>query len=181
MSIVDYSASTDVSGHVSVSAGQPGYHRLGVVRRLQGISRRTLARRMNLELAEVRRQEDQDSDLPLSAIHEWQKVLEVPMAELLVESDDKVSGPLMQRAQLVRLMKTALALQEEADSEPARQLTGAMVQKLIDIMPELEHVSAWHAVGKRRRLDDVGVAALRGLTIFSPRELSEDVFIDLTE
>jgi hypothetical protein len=181
MSIVDYSASTSAIGHVTASAGQPGYHRLGVVRRLQGISRRTWARRMNMELSEVRRQEDQGSDLPLSAIHEWQKVLEVPMAELLVETDDTLSRPLMQRAQLLRLMKTALALQEEADSGPARQLTEALIQKLVEIMPELENVTAWHAVGKRRRLNDVGVAALRGLTIFSPRELSDELFVESSE
>ena len=41
------------------------------------------------------------------------------------------------------------------------------------MMPELQGVSPWHAVGKRRRLDELGVAA--------QRSLSDDVFVDLSE
>jgi hypothetical protein len=48
-----------------------------------------------------------------------------------------------------------------------------LVEQLIEIMPELRGVSAWHTVGKRRRLDELGVAA--------ERSLSEEVFIDLSE
>ena len=79
----------------------------------------------------------------------------------------------MQRAQLVRLMKTALALREVADVEGTQRMAQTLVDQLIEVMPELRDVSAWHAVGKRRRLSDVGVAALRSM--------SEDVFIELTE
>jgi transcriptional regulator with XRE-family HTH domain len=156
---------------VAVSNG--GFHRLAAVRRLQGVSRRTLARRMNVELAEVRRQEDQSSDLPLSVLYQWQKALDVPMAELLVESNDEISRPLMHRAQLVRLMKTALALLAEADVKSSRVAAKSLVKELVDVMPELHNVTAWNAVGKRRRRDDVGVAALRSL--------SDDVFTQTME
>ncbi len=37
---------------------------------------------------EVRQQESENSDLPLSTLYAWQKVLDVPVAELLVEPDD---------------------------------------------------------------------------------------------
>ena len=53
-------------------------------------------------------------------LYEWQKILEVPIVELLVESEDVLSKPLLQRAQLVRLMKTALAILEQADSKATR-------------------------------------------------------------
>ncbi len=62
--------------------------RLAIVRRLQGLSRRTVARRMNVDLEQVRRQEAADADLPLSVLYAWQKALEVPVAELLVEPGD---------------------------------------------------------------------------------------------
>ncbi len=173
MSIVDYSGVTGALGSVTVSVTHGGYHRLATVRRLQGVSRRTLARRMNVELAEVRRQEDQSSDLPLSVLYQWQKALDVPLAELLVESTEEISRPLMHRAQLVRLMKTALALLAEADAKSSRMAAKALVKHLVEVMPELRNVTAWNAVGKRRRRDDVGVAALRSL--------SDDVFTELME
>ena len=81
-------------------------HRLGLVRRLQGISRRTVARRLNMEVEQVRKQELASSDLPLSALYAWQKALEVPIAELLIEADGSLASPVLERSRLVRLMKT---------------------------------------------------------------------------
>ena len=169
MSIVDF-VGTSVSGEGSFPTTPRHLHRLATVRRLQGIARRTLARRLNLEVAEVRRQEEETSDLPLSVLFAWQKVLDVPIAELLVESEDTLSQRLLRRAQLVRLMKTALALLEKADSKAARALAQTLVDQLIKVMPELQGISAWKAVGKRRSLDELGVAALR--------TLSEDAFLN---
>src|SRR5271165_5183028 len=114
MSIVECSGGSNASGEVRLPANHRALHRLAAVRRLQGISRRTLAKHMNVDVAEIRRQEEETSDLPLSLLYEWRKVLDVPIAELLAESDDTLSQPLLQRAQLVRLMKTALALVEQA-------------------------------------------------------------------
>jgi len=38
-----------------------------------------------------------------------------------------------------------------------------LVEQLTEIMPELAGVHPWHAVGKRRSQDELGVAAERGL------------------
>src|SRR5271157_89283 len=84
----------------SLGHARPHLHRLATVRRLQGMSRRTLARRMNVGVAEIRRQEEA-KDLPLSVLYEWHKILEVPMAELLLEAEDSLSQPFKQRAKLV--------------------------------------------------------------------------------
>ena len=173
MNSVDCTSDTGGAGNLKVSANGHALHRLAVVRRLQGVSRRTLARRMNLDISEVRRQETENCDLPLSQLYEWQKALGVPVAELLVESEDTLSQPLLQRAQMVRLMKTSLALLEQADQEAIRLMAQTLIDQLVEIMPELQGVSAWHAVGKRRRLDELGIAA--------SRSLSDDVFIDLTD
>ena len=111
---------------------------------------------MNVDVAEIRRQEEETSDLPLSVLYQWQKVLDVPIAELLVESEDSLSQPLLQRAQLVRLMKTALALLEQADNEATRAMAQTLVDQLVEVMPELQGISAWHAVGRRRTPGRVG-------------------------
>jgi transcriptional regulator with XRE-family HTH domain len=173
MSIVDYLAGAGHANGNGHSAPRSPLHRLATVRRLQGVSRRTLARRLNTEVTEIRRQEEETADLPLSTLYDWQRALEVPVAELLVESEDALSEPLLKRAQLVRLMKTALAIQEQADQDAIRLMAQTLVDQLLEIMPELRGVSAWHAVGKRRRLDELGIAA--------ERTLSDDVFLDLTD
>ena len=48
-----------------------------------------------------------------------------------------------------------------------------MAAQLIEIMPELAEVGPWHAVGKRRRLNELGIAA--------QRRFADDVFIDNDE
>jgi transcriptional regulator with XRE-family HTH domain len=173
MSIVDCSSEVGGQEGINLPPNRRPLHRLNSVRRLQGVSRRTLARRLNIDVAEVRRQEQETSDLSLSQLYAWQDALEVPVTELLVESDDSLSQPLLQRAQLVRLMKSALAIREQAEQETIRLMAQTLVDQLIEIMPELRGVSAWHSVGKRRRLDELGTAA--------ERTLSDDVFVDLSD
>ena len=90
--------------------------------------------------------------------------------ELLVEAGDSLVSPILERSQLVRLMKSVLAIREQAKQESIRRMAQTMCDQLTEIMPELASVSAWHAVGKRRRLNELGVAAHRRLT--------EDVFVD---
>jgi transcriptional regulator with XRE-family HTH domain len=171
MSIIDIST-IGAGGAFDVPlppSGRP-LQRLAQVRRQQGVSRRTVARRLNLDLNEIRHQELETSDMTLSELYRWQEVLEVPVGELLVEAEDTVSPPLMQRAQLVRLMKSALAIKENTKQESIRRMTQTLIDQLLEMMPELSGVGPWHAVGKRRRLDELGIAA--------QRRLSDDVFCD---
>jgi transcriptional regulator with XRE-family HTH domain len=156
-----------------VPTGKRPLHRLGTVRRSQGISRRTVARRLNTEVAKVRLQERETADMLLSNLYQWQKALEVPVVELLVEAGDPLSTPVLKRAQLVRVMKTARAILAQTKQVRIRRLAQMMVDQLIEIMPELAEVGPWHAVGKRRRRDEYGVVA--------QRRISEDVFLDLMD
>ena len=79
MSVVHLTTTGVGTGHeVPVPAVGHPLHRLAAVRQQQGISRRTIARRLNIDLAAVRAQEDETTDISLSQLYEWQKVLEVP-------------------------------------------------------------------------------------------------------
>ena len=147
--------------------------RLALVRRQQGISRRTVARRMNVEIDLVRQQESETADLPLSVLYAWQKALGVPVAELLVEANDSLATPILERSQLVRLMKTVLAICSQARQESIRRMAKTAVNQLVEIMPELAEVAPWHAVGKRRRLNELGIAA--------QRRFSDELFVDRDE
>lgn len=160
--------------NVAVPAtGSQSLQRLAAVRRQQGLSRRTVARRLNIEIEQVRQQESESCDLPLSMLYAWQKALEAPVAELLVEAGDALTPPVLERSQLVRLMKTALAISEQTKQESVRRMVQTIVGQLVEIMPELANVSAWHAVGKRRRLSELGVAA--------QRRLGDEWFVDRNE
>ena len=160
-----------VNGHAPEPPAHAPLHRLHAVRQQQGVSLRRVARALKVEPSEVRRQENDQTDLPLSALYAWQKVLDVPLSELLVESDDPLSAPILERARLLKLMKTAAAIREKADSPALRRLVQMLINQLVEIMPELEDVTPWHVVGQRRRLEEYGAVVERRLSWVLWRDL----------
>jgi len=171
-------ASTNGNGHTN---GHPGaatnghvnghahaLHRLAAVRRQQGISQRNIARRLNIDIATVRQQEEETTDLPLSTLYLWQRILEVPVAELLVDSNAPLSPPVFERARMVKVMKTVAAIAEKADTPSMKRLLQMLINQLLEIMPELTDVAPWHTVGQRRTLDEYGRVV--------ERQLPDDLF-----
>jgi len=134
-------------------------HRIAEVREHQGITLRNVSRRLGVELSVVRRQEQGDCDMRLSELHLWQQVLEVPIAELLVEGDGQLSGPVLERARMVKLMKTAAAIRERTGGTPIGRMVTMLISQILEIMPELEDVTPWPTVGQRRTLNEVGRTA----------------------
>jgi transcriptional regulator with XRE-family HTH domain len=143
-------------------------HRISEVRQQQGVSLRSAARRMGKEVSRLKVQEQETTDLSLSDLYDWQQVLDVPVADLLVDQDAALSRPIMQRAQMVRLMKTATSLLESAHVPATRRMAQMLVDQLVEMMPELAEVSPWHSVGQRRSLDEFGRAF--------ERRISDDMF-----
>ncbi len=150
-------------------AGQP-LHRLGTVRRQQGVSRRMMARRLKTDMDSIAQQERESSDILLSTLYRWQEVLDVPVSELLVEPSDELSAPILKRAQMLRMMKTATAILERTNEVSVRRMAQMMVDQIVEIMPELEGIGPWHVVGQRRTLQELGMAAQRCL--------SQEVFME---
>ncbi|NBW95739.1 MAG: XRE family transcriptional regulator [Planctomycetia bacterium] len=148
--------------------GQKRLHRISEVRQRQGVTLRNVARRLGIEISVVRRQEQPDCDLRISDVMLWQEVLEVPIAELLVEADGQLSGPVLERSRMVKLMKTAAALRERTCGTATGRLVEMLVNQILEIMPELADVTPWNTVGQRRTLDDLGRTALAAVP--------EDVF-----
>jgi transcriptional regulator with XRE-family HTH domain len=135
---------------------EPSLHRIKTVRQLQGMSLRTAARQLGVTLSEARLQDDESTDLKLSELYRWQSILEVPPEELLVEPSSPLSRPVTERARLVRVMKTAAAILEQAPSPQIKRLAERLVEQLVEVMPELQGVGPWHSVGQRRSLDELG-------------------------
>lgn len=139
-------------------------HRIADVRRQQGVSVRSITRKLGITAEEVRKQEDPTTDLTLSQLVAWQQALEVPLANLLVDSDAPLSNPVLTRARLLRIMKTAQALRENAKDKSGERMALMLIDQLLEVMPELKDVSAWHTVGQRRTQDEVGRIAERPIS-----------------
>jgi len=145
----------------TLPAGRRPLHRLRVVRRRQGLSRRRLAELLNITIEQVRQQESETADLPLSVLYAWQKALDVPLAELLEEPADALVSPILERSQLLRLTKTVLVVLERARQDSIRRMAQSMHEQLVEMMPELAEVVPWRADGKRRRRSEAAIAAQR--------------------
>ncbi|MGI9455097.1 MAG: hypothetical protein ACR2NU_00960, partial [Aeoliella sp.] len=135
------------------------WHRIAEVRRQQGISIRSMTRRLGVTTEEVLRQEDPTCNLSLSQLCEWQQVLEVPLDHLLIDLDAPLSVPVLTRARMLRVMKTVQAIRESAKDSSTQRMAMMLVDQLVEVMPELRDVSAWHSVGQRRTQDEVGRVA----------------------
>jgi transcriptional regulator with XRE-family HTH domain len=135
------------------------FHRIAEVRRLQGVTLRNVARRLGLPLPVVRRQEQADCDLQISELMRWQEVLEVPVAELLVEGEGQLSGPVLERSRMVKLMKTVAAIRERSQDPSVSRMVSMLVEQILEIMPELADVTPWHSVGQRRTREELGRTA----------------------
>ena len=145
------------------SSDKKPLHRIADVRRRQGISVRSAARRMHTSIDQVRRQEEPANDMLLSELLRWQQALDVPVADLLIESDGPLSEPIMTRARLLRIMKTVRAIKETATSSSIQRFATMLEQQLVELMPELKDVAAWHSIGQRRSPNEVGRTAERVL------------------
>lgn len=168
MSTVDYNpheVSTNSGVSVPLRSGARALHRLAEARRLEGISQSTVARRLGVSLSEVKWQENEATDLPVSALYDWQEVLEVPVGELLLDkSNNDLSGPVMKRAQMIRLMKTARAISLRCRETSIQRMAKVLVDQLVELMPELEDVTAWPDVGQPRTLSELGQVVHRRLS-----------------
>ena len=120
-----------------------------------------MSRRLGVDVATIIEQERETADPSLSVIYAWQRILDVPVADLLEESDARLSASVFERARLVKRTATAAAISEKAQSNSLRGLVTGLIEQLVEIMPELGDVTAWNTVGRGRTLDDYGRIAER--------------------
>ena len=139
-----------------VIGGSKPLHKIGEVRRRQGVSLRAVGQRLGRPIADVRKQEDESADLMLSELYQWQIALDVPLEELLNEPKAALSPRIQVRAQLLKLMKTAKSLSHGVQSEGLRPLVNLVIDQLLELMPELKDVAQWPIVGQRRAADEIG-------------------------
>ncbi len=118
-------------------------HHIREVRIQQGMSRRAAAKRLGVEPKQLDAIEDPSNNLTLAEVYVWQQMLEVPLEELLVESDTPLSRPVMERAQMLKLMKTAVTIRKRAKNKTICYLAEMLVEQVVAIMPDLEDIGPW--------------------------------------
>lgn len=132
-------------------------HRIAKIREQQGISERTMARRLGMDVKRYRELEDPQCDLSLTQLIAIQTALEVPIGDLL-EDRQGLSRPVEERAKMLKIMKTAVALKEAKISARADRMAQMLCEQLIELMPELAEVSGWPQFGARRGASAIGKA-----------------------
>ena len=132
-------------------------HRIREVREQQGVSIRSMARRMGIDVRTYKQIENPYRDLTISELSAVQKALDVPLADLLVDRQG-LASPVQERAKLVKAMKTAVAIKEVQASPRIDRMAEMLCEQLRDIMPELEEVSGWPQFGARRGQSALGKA-----------------------
>lgn len=143
-------------GRRIVPTGKVKVQRVAEARAQQGFSLRTISRRTGIDVRTLKVHEDPTTDLLVSELRAWQKALEVPLVDLIEDEDQPLSRPVEERAKLVRIMKTVMALKEVGGTTRIDRLLTMLRDQLLDLMPELQEVGAWPQSGSRRGSDVIG-------------------------
>ncbi len=149
------------SGTVPPSEPLRPWHRLSTIRREQGLSLTTIAKKLGVEIAEARRQEQETTDLPISQLYRWREILETSIGDLVIEPDEIPTNPIKNRSQLVKMMKSVQTILETTKENGTRIMAEMLAAQLTDLMPELKNITAWPSIGQAREHRDLGQAAYR--------------------
>lgn len=148
------SAKTDNGASKSPPAA---LHRVRAVREQQGLSLRSAAKRVGVDVRVYRLMEEPSNDLSLSELRTIQQAFDVPLIDLL-EDTHSLSRPVEERAKLVKIMKTAAAMREIKSNSRVERLCQMLSEQLIELMPELAEVGGWPQFGARRGQSALGKA-----------------------
>ena len=124
--------------------------RVAQAREQQGFSLRTISRRTGMDLRTLRSHEQPTTDMKLSELRAWQLALEVPLVDLIEDDLQPLSSPVKDRAMLVRIMKTVVAIKEAGGSPRIQRLSDMLFDQMVALMPELKEIGAWPQHGGRR-------------------------------
>ncbi len=124
--------------------------RVAEARKQQGFSLRTIARRTGIDLRTLRAHENPKTDMKLSELRAWQLALELPMVDLIEDDLQPLSSPVKDRAMLVKIMKTVVAIKEAGGPPRVQRLATMLFEQMVELMPELQEVGGWPQHGSRR-------------------------------
>lgn len=131
-------------------------HRIAEVMRQEGVSMRNMATRLGSTETIVVKESHPECDMLLSDLFRWQAALRVPVAELLPDSGDPFSPPVLLRSSLLKLMRSVRSIQKHSKESSIKTFVDRLSEQLMEMMPELEKVEAWPTTGQRREPHELG-------------------------
>lgn len=144
------------------------YHAIAQVREREGVSIQKCAKLLGISVEEARRQENPATPLTAAQLGEWQRVLKVPLSELLGTEVDELDDPIRHRAEMLTIMKSAKSLRGMVRRPSEREMADNLIGQIVKLMPELETVSAWPKVGQSHEACRFGRAATDEFAPVSP-------------
>lgn len=144
------------------------YHAVAQAREREGMSIQKCAKLLQISVEEAREQENPATPLTAAQLSEWKRILKVPYSELLGTEDDDLDDPIRHRAGMLKVMKSAKSLEETVCRPEERMMVGNLIDQIVELMPELETVSAWPKVGQSHEACRFGRAATDEYTPMSP-------------
>jgi transcriptional regulator with XRE-family HTH domain len=133
-------------------------HRLAAARRARKLSLREAARQLDLNVEDVKRQEEATQDLSLSEFYRWQQLLNLPVEELLVETESPLPRPTVRREILTKMIQTVLTILRQTKQPAIRRMAHTLVDQMVDLHPELRAMADAQSAGRQHLLDDQGRA-----------------------
>ena len=106
-------------------------HRIAQIRREKGLKLSVIARQMGCTVAELRQQENGARDLQITELMEWQRILDVPLYELII---DPTLPPEPEQEQLAKLLETAAALRGCSRSVAEQAFAEMLVEQLTGML-----------------------------------------------
>lgn len=131
-------------------------HRIRDVMKAEGVSPRTVARRLKLPMIEVKAQASGAGDMTLSQLYAWAKTLGVSAAELLHDCDGSSKLEVMQKKALIRAARQVRMMIDHIPDSAARIIADNIFKALCEVMPELADVSGDQWVGAKRPTWELG-------------------------
>ena len=121
------------------------FNRIREARQQQGMTLECASQKLGLKISEARDMEDPTSDVRLSVLYAWHKVLRVPVQDLLVDNKQDLlvdnNSPLASsmafRIQMIQLAKSANAILEQSREESVRELAQKLIEEIVKILSEL--------------------------------------------
>jgi transcriptional regulator with XRE-family HTH domain len=133
-------------------------HRVRAARKARRLSLSEVAKHLALPPEEAERQEQPTSDLPLSTLYRWQKLLKVPVTELLVDGTGSLGLPSVKSERLAGALQVALAILAQTKQPGIRRMAHTLVDQLVELSPDLKQVADAHTAGQAHRFDEQGRA-----------------------
>ena len=109
-------------------------HRIATVRKKLGISLQSVASKMGADATSVEKQENELTDLHVSELLAWQQALDVSVEELLVDPLMPVSRPTLDRANVLRMLKTAKEIHELATRPRVKRQAAYLISQLNEFL-----------------------------------------------